>query len=95
MIAERIKELRTEKNLTQAELARKLGLTRGGVNSWEQSLSLPSLQCLVTLSQFFNTSADYLLRLSDRTSINVSGLRDRDIALVNDIIDRLREESKD
>jgi transcriptional regulator with XRE-family HTH domain len=92
MIAERIKELRTERNLTQAELARKLGLTRGGVNSWEQSLSLPSLQCLVTLTQFFNTSADYLLGLTDRTSINVSGLQDKDIALVSDIIDRLKDD---
>ncbi|MCL2638501.1 MAG: helix-turn-helix domain-containing protein [Oscillospiraceae bacterium] len=90
MIAERIKELRTEKNLTQAELARKLGLTRGGVNSWEQSLSLPSLQYLVLLAKFFNTSADFLLGLSDRTSINVEGLREKDIALANEVIERLK-----
>jgi transcriptional regulator with XRE-family HTH domain len=95
MIAERIRELRTEKNMTQAELAKKLGLTRGGVNSWEQSLSLPSLQCLIMLTQYFNTSADYLLGLTDRTSINVSGLKNKDIALVGDIINRLKEESKD
>jgi transcriptional regulator with XRE-family HTH domain len=94
MIAERIKELRIEKNLTQAELARKLGLTRGGVNSWEQSLSLPSLQYLVLLAKFFNTSADYLLGLSNRISINVEGLRERDIALANEVIERLKSYSE-
>jgi len=92
MIAEKIKELRTERNLTQAELARKLGLTRNGVNSWEQSLSLPSIQYLILLAKFFNTSADYLLGLSDRTSVDVTNLSNRDITLVSDIIERLKEE---
>lgn len=39
MIADTIKELRLARNWTQAELARRLGITRNGVNAWEQGLS--------------------------------------------------------
>ena len=40
MTAERIKSLRTARGWTQADLARRLGITRNGVNSWEQGLSI-------------------------------------------------------
>ena len=42
MIAEKIKALREARGWTQAELARRMGITRNGVNSWEQGLSVPS-----------------------------------------------------
>lgn len=35
MIADTIRELRLARNWTQAELARRLGITRNGVNAWE------------------------------------------------------------
>lgn len=92
MIADKIRELRQSRNLSQAELARKLGKTRNGVNSWEQSLSLPSLACLVELADFFSVSTDYLLGLSDRTSIDTTGLPIKDIALLSDLAERLKKE---
>ena len=50
MTADKIKALREAKGWTQADLARKLGITRNGVNSWEQGLSTPSPACLVDLA---------------------------------------------
>ena len=47
MTSERIKALREARGWTQAELARRLSITRNGVNSWEQGLSMPSPACLV------------------------------------------------
>ncbi|MCC8091137.1 MAG: helix-turn-helix domain-containing protein [Oscillospiraceae bacterium] len=41
-------------------MARRLCMTRNGVNSWEQGLSLPSLPMLVQLSHVFSVSSDYL-----------------------------------
>ena len=52
MIYDKIKLLREQKGLTQAELARKLGLTRAGVNAWEMGLSMPSTQYIVELARF-------------------------------------------
>lgn len=61
MTAERIKALREARGWTQAELARRMNITRNGVNSWEQGLSMPSPTCLVDLAKVFSVSTDYLL----------------------------------
>jgi transcriptional regulator with XRE-family HTH domain len=90
MIADKIKALRISRQLTQAELARKLGITRNGVNSWEQALSIPSPNYIVELSRLFGVSTDYLFGLSDHASIDVSGLNNEDIALLSDLVSRLR-----
>ena len=50
MIAEKIKALREARGWSQAELSRRLGITRNGVKSWEQGLSMPSPACLVDLA---------------------------------------------
>ncbi|MDY4231508.1 MAG: helix-turn-helix transcriptional regulator [Candidatus Faecousia sp.] len=47
MIAERIAALREQRHLTQAELAKRLGVTRSSVNAWELGISVPSTQYLV------------------------------------------------
>lgn len=56
MIAEKIKALREARGWSQAELSRRLGITRNGVNSWEQGLSMPSPACLVDLAKVFGVS---------------------------------------
>ena len=90
MIAEKIKRLREARGWTQAELARRLNLTRNGVNSWEQGLSMPSPAYLVELAKVFSVSTDYLLGLEPLAAINVSGLEERDVAVLAELADRLR-----
>ena len=90
MTADKIKALREEKGWGQAELARRLGITRNGVNSWEQGLSMPSPACLVDLADVFSVSTDYLLGVDAKATINVTGLSDRDVAVLADLADRLR-----
>ena len=94
MIADKIRKLRHSRNLSQAELARQLGKTRSYINSLEQSLSLPSLGCLVELSKFFCVSTDYLLGLSENTSIDTTGLSTEDIAIISLLVDRLNNEKE-
>ena len=64
MIADRIKVLREQQNLTQADLAKQLGITRSSVNAWEMGISVPSTQYLMELAAIFQVSTDYLLGLS-------------------------------
>lgn len=91
MTADRIRVLREARGWTQAELARRLNITRNGVNSWEQGLSMPSPACLVDLAKLFSVSTDYLLGVERLEAVNVSGLNDDDIALLARLADRLRE----
>lgn len=94
MIAERIRILREKKSITQAELAKKLGVTRSGVNAWEMGISIPSTKYVVELSQFFEVSADYILGLSHTSSVSVEGLSDRQIASLIEVIECYKEKNK-
>ena len=91
MTAEKIKALREARGWTQAELARRMNITRNGVNSWEQGLSMPSPACLVDLAKLFSISTDYLLGVERLETVNVTGLNESDIALLTQFADRLRE----
>lgn len=90
MIADKIKALREARGWTQAELARRMGITRNGVNSWEQGLSTPSPACIVDLAKTFSVSTDYLLGVEPLASINVTGLDEKDVAVLAMLADRLR-----
>lgn len=91
MTADRIKALREARGWTQAELARRLNITRNGVNSWEQGLSMPSPTCLVDLAKLFSVSTDYLLGVERLETVNVTGLDEKDVAILAQLADRLRE----
>ena len=91
MIAEKIKALRTARGWTQADLARRLNISRNGVNSWEQGLSMPSPATLVDLAKVFSVSTDYLLGIECLHTINVTGLKECDIAILSELADRLRQ----
>lgn len=91
MVAERIKRLREQKGITQAELAKQLNITRSSVNAWEQGISVPSTQYIVELAHIFKVSTDYLLGVDTTSTVNVAGLSEKDIALVNVLISHLRE----
>ena len=90
MIAEKVKKLREQKGLSQAELARLLGITRSSVKAWEMGISVPSTQYIVDLAGVFDISTDYLLGVDSSSTISVAGLTDSDILLVHSIIEHLK-----
>lgn len=65
IVGERIKELRTERNLGQTELAAQLHVSKGVISLWETSQRYPSLVSLIELSKFFGVSIDYLAGLEN------------------------------
>ena len=93
MIAERIKFLREQKRLTQAELAKKLGITRSSVNAWEMGISVPSTQYIVELANIFSVSTDYLLGVVKTSSIDTNGLDDKDIEMVYKLVEHLKSKN--
>ncbi|MBQ7364393.1 MAG: helix-turn-helix transcriptional regulator, partial [Clostridia bacterium] len=72
MIAEKIKYLREAHHMTQSELAKKIGLSRSGVNAWEMGITVPSTLYIVKLAQMFHVSSDYLLGIPESSTISVS-----------------------
>ncbi|MGX7071398.1 helix-turn-helix transcriptional regulator [Helcococcus kunzii] len=90
MIDERIKELRRQLNLTQADLARILGISRSSVNAWEQGLTNPSIKYLIKLAKTFKTSTDYLLGLEETSTLDISDLEVKDAEMVYSMVNHLR-----
>lgn len=62
MLATILKTRRKELNLTQAEVAETLHLTRQAISSWENGKSYPDIPTLVKLSDLYALSLDYMLK---------------------------------
>lgn len=86
-LADRIKTLRESAGLTQAEVARQLGISRSGVNAWEMGLSVPSTQYIVELARNFKISTDYLLGMNDTSTISIKGLSQKQVSALLNIIE--------
>lgn len=63
--SERLKELRTEKGISQMELAQLTKISQSAIAKWELDKTEPTASALIKLSKFFGESVDYLLGLTD------------------------------
>lgn len=60
-IGERIRELRIKKNMSQSDLAEKLGVSRQSISKWETNNSVPEINKLVDMGKLFEVSIDELV----------------------------------
>ena len=74
-----LKTLRLKNNMTQAQLAQKLGVTKSVISAYETGLRLPSYDILIHIAKFFNVSTDYLLGLENKREVDLYGLTDDEI----------------
>ena len=90
MFASRIKELRNSTGLNQVDFAKKLNVTKQSVSNWENGNIQPSIDMLIKIATVFSVSADYLLGLDVRSTIDVSNLTEKQKSHVQSIIDDIR-----
>lgn len=93
MLNENIKRLRTSMNMSQVELAHKVGVSKQSVSNWENDNIQPSIEMLIKIAKCLNTSTDYILGLSTEKSIDATGLTDEQIAHITQIINDIRKPS--
>ena len=89
-MGKKLKSLRTEKKLTQKQIADRIGLAISAVSSYESGTRYPSYDVLIKLAQIFHVSTDYLLGISDKRNIDVTGLDDNEIELISQLVDVVR-----
>ena len=101
----RLKELRQQKNLTQAKLADSLGITQQSYARWENGKVTPTPEKLSKIAKFYGVTTDYLLegKKDDVDSSTVDaifrmasdGLTEDEKSLFRkDIIDYINERKK-
>ena len=90
-IADRIRYLRDKAGMTQTDLAKKMGISRSAVNSWEMSLSSPSLANIIEMSQIFHVDVDYILSVSDKLTVDITELDSEERALIIKMVECLSQ----
>lgn len=88
-IGEVIRKYRKNKNMTQEEMANRLGVTAPAVNKWENGNSLPDIMLLAPIARLLDISLDTLLSFREELT------KEEIDHLVNETYDRLKTESYD
>ena len=74
--AERIKQLRKKKGISQSELAELIGVKNNTVSTWERGTRKPDFEALNLLSNYFEVSFEYILGSSDKEEARVVPTQD-------------------
>lgn len=61
----RLKEIREDRDYKQSDIAKILGTTQQQYSKYELGIQLISVERLVKLAKFYNTSVDYLIGLTN------------------------------
>lgn len=65
MLSEKLYKLRKNSGLSQEQLAEQLNVSRQAISKWESGTAVPESEKLITISNFFGVSVDYLLKDED------------------------------
>ena len=94
--AERIKQLRKKKGISQSELAEVIGVKNNTVSTWERGTRKPDFEALNLLSDYFEVSFEYILGSSDKEEARVKPTQDELdrlalSALADDLYDNMKK----
>lgn len=79
-----LKTQRLKADMTQAQLAQRLGVTKSVISAYETGLRLPSYDILIHIAKLFNVSTDFLLGVENKQNVDFSGLSQEEVdALMN------------
>lgn len=89
-----LRTLRIRNNLTQAQLAKRLGLTKSVISAYETGSRMPSYDILITIARIFKVSTDYLLGIEYKQNIDLSGLTEDEIKALLNLIKTMKRNNK-
>lgn len=91
---EKLRNLRVSQKLTQQQLADRIGVAKSVVSYYESGGRYPSYDVLVKIARVFHTTTDYLLDVAKDCVVDVTGLSDKDIAVVRSVAEALKDKNK-
>ena len=81
--ANRIKELREERNMTQIRLSTELAVSQETISAYENGKHYPKLESLFQMSELFNASMDYIMGVNPvRNAVPKDGLPDNEAKML-------------
>ena len=97
-VGKKIQEERLKKGLSQDTLSEELCITRQALSRWENGLSAPSIDSLITLSKIFGLSFEEILCLDESPDLdpdNIFAGHDRDFIVQGIIEGRIKVDLED
>lgn len=79
MLSEKLYKLRKNSGLSQEQLAEQLNVSRQAISKWESGTAVPESEKLITISNYFGVSVDYLLKddEEDKAQATVSVMKEK------------------
>ncbi len=93
-LGEKLKKLRESRKWSQEYLAKRAGVTKSAISTYEQGVRTPSSDVLCAFAKAFGVSADFLLGLTEHRSVDLDGLSEYDEALVRELIESLKGKTR-
>lgn len=94
-LADRIRQLRKKKGISQSELAEVIGVKNNTVSTWERGTRKPDFEALNLLSDYFEVSFEYLLGNSDKEEARVKPTeKELDQLALSALADEIRETTR-
>lgn len=90
-LGQKVRRLRESRDWSQAELARRAGVTKSAISTYELGIRTPSADVVRSFAKVFGVSADYLLGIAEQRAVEIEGLSERDEALIRELIASLKE----
>lgn len=90
----KIKQLRTQRKMTQLDLANRLGVSKTIMSAYETGLRKPSYDVLMEIALFFNVSMDYLFDCGEEGNehtVDLSDLSEEERNLILGIVDSFKQ----
>ena len=89
-MGKKLKNLRKQKRLTQKQVAGRIGLAISAVSSYEAGTRYPSYDVLIKLARIYHVSTDYLLGMTDKKELDISGLKDEEVEAISQLVNILK-----
>ena len=93
-VAIRLRELRLRKNLKQEQVADSIGVNNREISAYETGDRQPSLETLVAFARLFHVTTDFLLGVSDIRTLDITGLTEPEISILNELVHVMAEKNK-
>lgn len=72
MLSEKLYKLRKKSGLSQEQLAEQLNVSRQAISKWEQGTAVPESEKLISISNYFGVTVDYLLKEDTEDTMNTT-----------------------
>ena len=88
----RLRELRLSKQMTQAQVAKRLNLSKTTISGYENNIKTPSIDVLVRLANLYGVTSDYILGIEKKKVLVIDGLTENEERILKALINEFQQQ---